>query len=708
MNYQRMGNTCGHLNANETAIVTTWTDKEVRHGPVTCFCYVPGINSVAVVPMVELKMHEYAILEDVRDPTKSRCIHGPLLFKFEHGYQRLSNIKPCPVLDQNDYIIVTNREGIKKNVNGPTVFKPEYGDTWTPIQEAVILQVNQYIVVKDNANRDSPIRHVRGPAKFYPQPYDEIIKEGAQLVRNCPHITDTRAIWLKRTNGKIDLVSTPQFFMPEVGETIEKTVDAVSLENNQWAVIKDNNNTETPIQHIRGPTKFFLQPYTELVPENNAPIRQCFAVTDTNALWLQRNDGKLYLIDKPQYFMPEVGERVERRVEKTILKESEFAIIISPSGENMLKLGKEPGQRAFFLPPYYSFLKFKLGDTEQERFTALPTYIPNEFTVRTSDNVQVRIDLRISFQVFQPEMYAVKPIDFYTQIRYWIQNAMLDAYAKVSFRDFMRVYADTAISETEHAHKRFNEYGIHILDVQVINFKCDKPETQALIDNEIAVTVKKQSELRARELDVTIMGSEQAVQSQRKEIDLANARKDNEISMQRKEMELVNARKDNEMALQRKELELALKIKEKETEVALRRREVELQTDEERARQELLEIKQANAVKEGSFEGRAQGESVRAFLDSLPTDLAMPERVKLWEQLRELERAVMLYSKVDKVHVMPPGADVKQFNLVMDEPSRDMARQQPLMMPAILGYSHDAAVRAGAVAGVAAEATKKK
>lgn len=702
-----MGNTCGHLNANQTAVVTTWTDKHVQHGPVSCFCYPPGINSVAIVPMLELKMNQYAVVEDARNPTRSHCIHGPILHRLDNAYQTVSKPAACPVLDQNDYIIVTNREGVKRTVIGPTVFKPEYGEKWTQIEEAIILQMNQFIVVKDNANRDSPIRHVRGPAKFYPSPYDEIVKDGQSLVRSCPAITDTSAIWLKRTNGKIDLISTPQYFMPEVGESIDRIVQAVSLENNQWAVVKDNNNTDNPIQHIRGPIKFFLQPYTEIVPGTAGPIRACQAITDTTAIWLRRNDGKLHLIDKQQYFMPAVGEIIDRTVEKTILKESEFAIIISPSGENMLKLGKEASQRAFFLPPYYSFLKFKIGDVEQERFTTLPTYIPNEFTVRTSDNVQVRIDLRISFQVIEPIMYAVKPIDFYTQIRYWIQNAMLDAYAKVSFRDFMRVYADTAISETEQAHKRFNEYGIHILDVQVINFKCDKPETQALIDNEIAVTVKKQSELRARELDVTIMGSEQAVQSQRKEIDLANARKDNEIAMQRKEMELVNARKDNEMALQRRELELALKIKEKETEVALRRREVELQTDEERARQELLEIKQANAVKEGSFEGRAQGESVRAFLDSLPADLPMPERVALWNQLRDLERTVMLYSKVDKVQVMPPGADVKQFNLIMDEPSRELARSQPLMMPAILGYSHDSTAVAAVAAATTAAAMKK-
>lgn len=107
--------------------------------------------------------------------------------------------------------------------------------------------------------------------------------------------------------------------------------------------------------------------------------------------------------------------------------------------------------------------------------------------IRTSENVQVRLELRISFQVFQPELYVVKPIDFHSQIRYYIQNEMLDAYAKVTFRDFLRTYAgivwffyiiticcnnywcviDISIAATEKSHAFFGEYGLKVIDVQV-------------------------------------------------------------------------------------------------------------------------------------------------------------------------------------------------------------------------------------------------
>lgn len=378
-----MGN-CGSLNVRQSAVVAGLTDRSLRHGPVTCYCYAPCINTVNVIDMVELKMFEYTLLEDTRDPSQTKYVYGPLLFRLENPYQQLGPIQKMPVLDQNDYIIVIDRGGIKRTVPGPTVFQPAYGERWSEVKEAIVLQMNEYVIIKDGADRDTPIRHLRGPTKYYPQPYDDILAD-----------------------------------------------------------------------------------------EKNKNVRRCIEVNDTQAIWLKRPDGRLYLIDKPQFLMPEVGETLEHVLMKTILKESEFCIIISPTGENILKTGKNDKDRAFFLPPYFSFLKFMMGkddkgiDIAYDRFSTLPTYIPNAFLIRTSDNVQVRVDLRISFAIFQPELYVVKPIDFYNQIRYWVQNEMLDAYAKVSFRDFLKTYADTSIAATERSHTFFNEFGIQIIDVQV-------------------------------------------------------------------------------------------------------------------------------------------------------------------------------------------------------------------------------------------------
>jgi len=528
--------------------------------------------------MSEIKMQEYALLEDQRDPANTKYIYGPLLFRLENPYQHLGPAQKMPVLDQNDYIVVIDRTGVKRTVMGPTVFQPTYGEQWSETKEAITLQINEYVVIKNGAENDKPIRMLRGPIKYYPQPYDDILPD--------------------KHGGK---------------------------------------------------------------------NRKCVEVNDTQAIWLKRPDGRLYLIDKPQFLMPEVGEEVDRVVDKTILKESEFCIIISPSGENILKMGRSEKDRAFFLPPYFKFLQFMMGQDDKgnnvayDRFSSLPTYIPSSFVIRTSENVQVRLDLRISFQIFQPEMYVVKPIDFHSQIRYWVQNEMLDAYAKITFRDFLRTYADTSMSATDRSQNFFNEYGLKVIDVQVINFTCENPETQKLLETDIVINVTKQNELRAKETDVEIMKKEKAVR------------------MEQKDIEFQYVEKENEMALRKKELDVQLRMKE-----------VDLQINEEKRRMELTDIKRQNAVKEGAYEGQAQGESVRAFFDALPTYLKPDDKMDIWSTLRDMDRSAMLYSKVNEIQILPPGADIKKFSIqVSGEPAKQLLKEQPLLLPSILGYSSD-------------------
>lgn len=300
------------------------------------------------------------------------------------------------------------------------------------------------------------------------------------------------------------------------------------------------------------------------------------------------------------------------------------------------------------------------ADIAYDRFSTLPTYIPNNFLIRTSDNVQVRVDLRISFSIFQPELYVVKPIDFYNQIRYWIQNEMLDSYAKVSFRDFLKTYADTSIAATERSHSFFNEFGIQIIDVQVINFVCENSKTQDLLEQDIVTNVMKQNELRAKETDVEIMKKEKLVKIEQKDI------------------EYQFALKENEMALKKKELDIQLRTKE-----------VELQVAEEKRRTELMEVKRQNAVKEGAYEGQAQGESVKAFFDALPNNLNAEGKMSVWLTLRDMDRSAMLYSKVKEISILPPGADMKKFELKIDEGGKQFLADQPLLLPAIMGYSTD-------------------
>ena len=268
-------------------------------------------------------------------------------------------------------------------------------------------------------------------------------------------------------------------------------------------------------------------------------------------------------------------------------------------------------------------LSFVSCDHVLAPFHTVPDVIPLSCAIRTSDNVQVKVDMRISFQVFEPELYTKKPVDFYRQISFWVQNELLDAFAQQNFRDFLKHYAASARTVTEASHKIFNEFGLKLLDVQLIHFACVDVATQQLLDRDIITRVTKQNELLAKEADVEIMKREKEVQMQQ----MGQKRK----QKQQKKTKHKQAEKSamrvagrclslfplsdfslllcccacllllcvsfvcvSDINFEKQIKENTMELKRKELDVSLRMKEVDLQIQEEKKRTELMEIKKQN------------------------------------------------------------------------------------------------------------------
>ena len=136
------------------------------------------------------------------------------------------------------------------------------------------------------------------------------------------------------------------------------------------------------------------------------------------------------------------------------------------------------------------------------------------------------------------------------QITFWIQNELLDAFAQQNFRDFLKHYAASARTVTEASHKTFNEFGIRLLDVQLIHFACADPETQKLLDKDIITRVTKQNELLAKEADVDIMKREKEVQMQKMDIEFEKSIKENSMQLKRKELDVSLRMKEVDLQIQ--------------------------------------------------------------------------------------------------------------------------------------------------------------
>lgn len=197
----------------------------------------------------------------------------------------------------------------------------------------------------------------------------------------------------------------------------------------------------------------------------------------------------------------------------------------------------------------------------------------------------------------------------------------------------MSTFSKIAQQSIDPTSNHFEQFGISILDVQILNYNCTEKSTQELLNQDIHTNVNKQNELRARQNDILIQ--EQS----------------NEVMRRTKDLEVQMAQKDNEVALEKKKLENEIRLKEMEIEIA-----------EEKKRTELLEVRRNNDLVEAEFEGKAKGHELREFLMGIDEGLDIESKIKVWMKMQDVEQSVYLYDKVSNINMYPPGADLKLFN----------------------------------------------
>ena len=392
-----MGNGCGkctNIEADQQLIIDSCANRTLVDGPHVCVCY-PIWARGTIVQCQALRLNEYMFVENSMQPQKHRQIYGPELVKLTDPYEFMSARMQCPILDQDDYLIRIDSSGNKVTLRGPLVVKPQFGDQLGASQNAVVVPVNQYIIVQDSNDSDAPIKNLRGPLKFIPQPFQTICKVPAA---------------------------------------------------------KGAAAAPAAAPAVTGP---------------DAYLYRCDEVNQLTALHVKRRDGRIDLVDKPQFFMPEVGEEVIKRIARIVMIESDFCILKGPDGVVHIKDGKQADNRSFFLQPFYEFLEFDIGAKKQSILSKLPTFISHQFIIRTSDNVLLELDLRISYQILDPAVFGLNPIPFQSHIVNWAQNELLDMFAKVDLRQFMKAYSSMAIQSIKSGTDYFSNFGISILDIQV-------------------------------------------------------------------------------------------------------------------------------------------------------------------------------------------------------------------------------------------------
>ena len=323
-----------------------------------------------------------------------------------------------------------------------------------------------------------------------------------------------------------------------------------------------------------------------------------------------------------------------------VLLNTDFCILKSPHGDVFVMDGKHETDRSFFIKPFYELLTFECDKTVSILST-LPTFMPHVFEVRTNDNVLLKLYLRVSYQIQNVEAFANHPIDFYSQIKNHVQNKLLGKFSSIKLREFMNTFSLIAQSSIETVSEYFNQYGIEVLDIQILNFKADHA-TQRLLDRDIETSVAKQNELRATQNDIAIQ-----VET-------------NVVNRKIKDLEVEMAQKDNEVALEKKQLENTIRVKEYEIEIT-----------EEMKRKDLLAERRANDLVEAEFAGRALGHEFDEFCKGVDPGFTPQQKLDIYKRQLELDQAGVIYAKLDSVSIYPPESDKRIYDFGADTTQAD-------------------------------------
>ena len=472
------------LYENEQAVLFTPTSRKIIDGPVNCQFFQP-IYTVKKQRMVSLKLNEQIMIKNLQDATKHRYVTGPLLVKIKDPWEEIvGNVTKSEILDQDDYIIVSQIDGSKKMIQGPCVWTMTYGDKVEGRYQSIQVPVNHYMIVKDKTNNTDPVQHIPGPVKHYLGAYQTVEKNvGQGAVVPQPKTNPTKK-WVKG-----------------------KWVD----------VVQPNITTQQSVQS-----------------ENYFP---CININEHTAIHLMKIDGNVELMATPSYYMPKVGERVVQYVERIVLLSTDFCVLKAPNGSIEVKNGINPRERAFFLKPFYSFVTFHC-DTEVKILSTLPTFMAHQFQVRTKDNVLLDLDLRICYKIVSVENFAMNPIEnFFPNIKNLVQSKLLDRFATCTNREFMSTFASIAQASVDQCSSHYLHYGIEILDVQILNFTCSDSKTMALLMEDIEQNVRSQNELREKQNDIAIQEQSNVVKRTQKDLEVQMFTKDNEVRLEKKKLE---------------------------------------------------------------------------------------------------------------------------------------------------------------------------
>jgi len=503
-------------------------------------------------------------------------------------------------LNSTEYIIVENIEtGVRRLVKGPCNWFPGVNDQPSAKKNAVPLQEDEYIKLKDTSSGEQWIE--RGEQVLFLQP----TWEATTTVKKAWALKAFEYVrLLNTTTGKTTVYRGEQTVFPGPHDELldGKKMTAIDLKVHEYVKIVDQ--ATSTIRVVKGPKVVFLEANERAVGGGKC---QAVEIDDEHAVVVRdKSTGKKRLVTDKQLFFPAEHEKIEEVRELIKLADHEAMILKDGNGDfeyyygSAEKRGDKP--RSFFLPAYSEIVglnwsrgrKRNIKGLAIERFDCRPQFMNFEFNCRTSDNVELVLEGTFFWEVVDlPKMVNITG-DTSGDLCNHARSQFIRLVSKVTLKEFMETLHEIAAKVFKQNPDFYDKRGVKVHSLEVTGYKCADRSTSEILEQIIQETTNRMNRLSQQESE-------------------------NEVQMF----------KTNGMISQEKEMK------------------------------ELLEIQHMHKHQEARVQGISEATSVAAFMKQLEKQVPdLQERIKTWETLRKSDALAAISEGNAELYYTPNTANL--------------------------------------------------
>mmetsp|Transcript_69768 Transcript_69768/g.163817 ORF Transcript_69768/g.163817 Transcript_69768/m.163817 type:complete len:633 (+) Transcript_69768:62-1960(+) len=457
------------------------TTKEVTNGPATEIVW-PHIGS-EIRDAVQISTSEYAVLKHERTQ-ELRHVPGPE-FVFMGAYETLEGIRSKTVLQKQEYIrLIDKMTGEERVVQGATTLVPR------PLEEAPDGVETAIVIGAQNAvlvyNKTSGVRKLVDTAgAFVPAPYEEILSEQQAILLEPLEYAVVKDLLTGQARNEVG----PKLLQAGPYENIMETRRKLVLEKDEYIQFLDKQTGNERV--LRGPDQIVPGP-NEVAAEG---VQKAVFLTDQQAVVvLNRTSGQRRLETTNGVFFPDAYEKVLEVREKYVVLTNQAAVTRDVSGALHMKTGTG-GNNAFFLQPYEELVEmfwsvYDSPDAQDPVPTRSVTMIDlrtqkmfYNVEVRTSDNVKMRLEGTIFWQVQDPLALITMTADPAGDVSQRARSGLVAAVSQNTFSVFMSEFNNI----TQQAYLQqtsdgfYSDRGVELQSMEMTKYDMVDQETADIL-----------------------------------------------------------------------------------------------------------------------------------------------------------------------------------------------------------------------------------